>query len=86
MGSTKPWANNYEHSFWARSKSEGLIPGWVALVGLMSSLSLKGNLMKKDLFFHKGVGWVNSEWDSGQKLKSLVEISCNSWAMCFPGW
>ncbi|KAH9734689.1 hypothetical protein KPL71_017455 [Citrus sinensis] len=60
------------------SKSEGLIPGWVALVGLMSSFSLKGNLMKKDLFFHKGFGWVNSEWDSGQKLKSLVEISCGN--------
>ena len=44
-------------------------------VGLMSLFSLKGNLMKKDGFFHNGFRWVNSEWDSGQKLKSLDEIS-----------
>ena len=54
MGSIRPWTNSWEHSCWARSKSEGLIPGWVALVGLMSLLGLKGSLMKKFHFSREG--------------------------------
>ncbi|KAH9744329.1 hypothetical protein KPL70_003653 [Citrus sinensis] len=78
------WTQSEEHFKAVNGKLFGKPIGnlWVQLnlgptiVNIL--VGLGGNLMKKDLFFHNGFGWVNSEWDSGQKLKSLVEISWKS--------
>ena len=69
FGLMRPYFSNWVHSCWAKIRSCGVIPVWVALVGLLSSFSLKGKDMKNFGFFHNGFGWVKMLWFSGQNLR-----------------
>jgi hypothetical protein len=75
VGSIKPCLISCWHFSCAALSYEGVIPGCVAFVGLMSSFNLKGSWTKNSSFFQRGLGCLKRSWLSAHSFNNFSWIS-----------